>query len=204
MNFSLKSLAAAAVIIAGSTTFFPPHAGAASGTINIQTVPEGAKYLIVESRSLRIAAGGFSPYFDMGFPTGKYFVCFQLDGYLTVWQESAVSTYGSSWVGPVMKRSDDVPQATCEEVVSRAKEKRGATRTAVLQQLSAMGPLSSPTGESVDVPASASGGQEAVHHQTDEQLDHQSTDGRERKRDDAAAALRQKGMTNPRSGNLKK
>ena len=100
---------------------FTSTALAASGTINIQTTPVGAKYLIAGSQDMKSVKEGLSPYFDNSFPTGKYKVCFQLDGYETVWQDTIVQTSGSAWVGPVMKKSADASQNTCANDLSGMK-----------------------------------------------------------------------------------
>jgi len=100
---------------------FSSTAMAASGTINIQTVPAGAYYFLVSSQNMELVKEGLSPYFDLNVPTDKYKMCFQLDGYVTEWQDATVQTFGSAWVGPVLKKPHDVLQTRCADAISRMK-----------------------------------------------------------------------------------
>ncbi len=104
-----------------TTAHQSPRALAGSGTINIQAAPEGTKYFIIESEDVRLVKTGSSPFYDTNFPTGKYKVCFQLDGYQTVWQDATVQTYGSAWVGSPMKQSNNIAQPACEDAIAIMK-----------------------------------------------------------------------------------
>ncbi len=136
MKMSVAGKVAAAIgILAVGLTGFQAPAFAGSGRLNIQTVPEGARYLIVTRKDLRVVQEGVSPYFDLGFPVGNYMVCFELAGYETAWQDSSVSTYGSSWVGPVMKNSGDAGSITCEEDLARITMERNRYRSELLETI---------------------------------------------------------------------
>jgi hypothetical protein len=62
-------------------------------------------------------------------------VCFELAGHETAWQDSSVSTYGSSWVGPVMKNSGDAGSITCEEDLARITTERNRYRSVLLETI---------------------------------------------------------------------
>ena len=128
-----RKVAVAIGIIATSLTGFHAHAFAASGRINIQTAPEGARYLIVTKKDLSVVKAGTSPYFDTAFPTGKYKVCFEMDGYVTVWQDSNVATLGSSWVGPVMEPLKSAARTTCEDEVARMQTELGIIKSSLAE-----------------------------------------------------------------------
>ena len=139
-------VAAAIGILAAGLTGFHAQAFAATGKINVQTVPEGARYLIVTNRALEKVHEGTSPFYDLAFPTGKYTVCFELEGYVTVWQDSAVSTYGSSWIGPIMEPLKGAARITCEDDLTRMKTERGLVKALVLDKIKS-GEITFPTGE---------------------------------------------------------
>jgi hypothetical protein len=147
-----RKAVAAIGILAISLTGFHAQALAASGRINIQTAPEGARYLIVTKKDLTVVRAGISPYFDTAFPTGKYKVCFELDGYAIAWQDSIVATFGSSWVGPVMERSTSAARTTCEDEVAGMKAELGIIKSSVLQTVKQFERPVSPPGTSRDVP----------------------------------------------------
>lgn len=118
----MKSILTLLITILLSST-----AMAGSGTINIQATPAGAKYFIVSNKELKIVRAGASPYYDRSFPTGKYKICFELDGYATVWEDAIVNTVGSAWVFPVLKRDDTATfPVSCESAASNwiAEEKK--------------------------------------------------------------------------------
>jgi hypothetical protein len=169
-----RKIAAAIGILAASLTF-QAQAFAASGRVNIQTVPEGARYLIVTSKDLKMVHGGISPYFDAAFPTGKYKVCFELDGYVTVWQDSVVATFGSSWVGPVMERSTSATRSSCEDDVTRMKTALRTIKSSLSSTIKQIERTAAPAGTSQDgQPAVAPAAPTSVDH------DHDYTNDRQR------------------------
>lgn len=111
-------LRTATAVVASIVLMHSANACAATGTMNIQTTPAGVKYLVVSAAGMKKVKEGVSPYYDTKFPVGTYKICFQRDGYIPVWQDSVVTTYGSSWVGPAMKKSDSSTTVSCEDMVS--------------------------------------------------------------------------------------
>jgi hypothetical protein len=114
-----------------------PAAGAraASGRINIQTVPEGVRFLIVTKKDLAPVGEGTTPFYDTAFATGKYRVCFELAGFQTEWQDASVSTFGSAWLGPVMTLSGGAASVSCADEVTRMKAEFSVIKASVLDKV---------------------------------------------------------------------
>jgi len=143
---------------------FSSTAMAASGTINIQTTPAGAKYLIISTdntkivQDTKIMTEGISPYYDTAFPTGKYKVCFQLDGYVTVWQDIIVQSSGSAWAGPVMEKSNEAPQATCADAIAGMKAEQEKINSSLANHSYSMESIAPPTGTFSNAPSAVAPG----------------------------------------------
>lgn len=201
MRISMSGKLAAAVgILAASLAGSHSPALGASGRINIQTVPEGARYLIVTSRELSIVREGTAPYFDTAFPTGKYRVCFELDGHATAWQSSAVSTYDSSWVGPVMKRSGGAARTTCAGELARMKEERARFRSSIVERFMYMDRTDPPSGATA-APGSTSTSSVRLDDDDEDWREERADDVRDRVRDippEKAAEIRERRQDRPR------